>query len=360
VGFYIRKSFGLGPVRLNLSRSGLGASLGVRGARIGIGPRGRYIHLGRGGLYYRKSLGTPERHSAPTHPAIQARVSDHLQEIVSAPAAAMSDSSSAELLTELNRVEKRWDRCPITVIAGVVLLTLLVLSEASWWAWTLALALIVSTALYARHIDVLRGTAILHYDLEDGPGKCFGQFQNAFHQLGQCHGVWHIDAKGHTDDWKRNAGVQTLANRSTIRPISALPSKVQCNIKVPMMQAARTTLYFFPDRLLVYNRGGVGAVAYEQLHVHARQIRFVENDSAPRDAAQVDTTWRYVNKKGGPDRRFNNNRQLPIMLYGELHLTSPNGLNELFQMSVPGAAMAVVSALEKLKTGGPISSTARA
>jgi len=28
----------LGPLRLNLSKSGLGASVGVRGARIGIGP----------------------------------------------------------------------------------------------------------------------------------------------------------------------------------------------------------------------------------------------------------------------------------------------------------------------------------
>lgn len=57
MGFYLRKSFRAGPVRLNLSKSGLGVSAGVKGLRVGSGPRGNYIHAGRGGLYYRKNLG---------------------------------------------------------------------------------------------------------------------------------------------------------------------------------------------------------------------------------------------------------------------------------------------------------------
>jgi hypothetical protein len=55
--FYIRKSFRLGPLRLNLSKSGLGASAGVKGARIATGSRGTQVHAGRYGLYYRKRLG---------------------------------------------------------------------------------------------------------------------------------------------------------------------------------------------------------------------------------------------------------------------------------------------------------------
>lgn len=56
MGFYIRKSFRAGPIRFNLSKSGIGVSGGVKGARIGIGPRGTYVHAGRQGLYYRKNL----------------------------------------------------------------------------------------------------------------------------------------------------------------------------------------------------------------------------------------------------------------------------------------------------------------
>lgn len=59
MGFYIRKSFKIGPLRLNLSKSGLGASMGVKGARLGLSSKGKiYVHLGRGGLYTRQDLGS--------------------------------------------------------------------------------------------------------------------------------------------------------------------------------------------------------------------------------------------------------------------------------------------------------------
>lgn len=71
MGFYLRKSFKLGPLRINLSKSGLGASAGVTGFRVGTGPKGRYLHAGRDGLYYRKQLNSEESDQAalPDEPA---------------------------------------------------------------------------------------------------------------------------------------------------------------------------------------------------------------------------------------------------------------------------------------------------
>ena len=48
--------------------------------------------------------------------------------------------------------------------------------------------------------------------------------------------------------------------------------------------------------------------------------------SVPRDAERIGNTWKYVNIGGGPDRRYKNNAQLPIMRYGELTLTAPAGI----------------------------------
>jgi hypothetical protein len=62
---FLRKSFGSGPLRLNLSKSGLGLSGGITGARVGIGPKGAYVHGGRKGVYYRKfAPKTPNRKSS--------------------------------------------------------------------------------------------------------------------------------------------------------------------------------------------------------------------------------------------------------------------------------------------------------
>ena len=59
MGWYLKKSFGFGPLRLNLSKSGIGASVGVKGLRVSTGPKGRQLNAGREGRYYRASLNTP-------------------------------------------------------------------------------------------------------------------------------------------------------------------------------------------------------------------------------------------------------------------------------------------------------------
>src|SRR5207248_5686110 len=59
---------------------------------------------------------------------------------------------------------------------------------------------------------------------------------------------------------------------------------------------------------LVYDAGGVGSVAYSDLEVEGGENRFVETEGLPRDSRRIDTTWLHPNKKGGPDRRFANNR----------------------------------------------------
>lgn len=58
MGWSFRKGFKIAPgIRLNLSKSGVGISGGVKGFRVGVGPRGTNVSAGRGGLYYRKQLG---------------------------------------------------------------------------------------------------------------------------------------------------------------------------------------------------------------------------------------------------------------------------------------------------------------
>ncbi len=68
MAFYLRKGINFGPIRVNLSKSGLGFSAGVTGARIGINSKGQtYVHGGRHGLYYRKNLSSGGRSSSSNY-----------------------------------------------------------------------------------------------------------------------------------------------------------------------------------------------------------------------------------------------------------------------------------------------------
>lgn len=355
MGFYVRKAFGFGPFRLNLSRSGLGVSFGVRGARIGVGPRGSYIHAGRGGIYYRQSLSpgapAPRRLPAPMPP------SESLSEVESVAASELGDSSADALLKELNRVQSRVQALPIFLVLVVLgLLALMATFGSNESVDPLVRVSVVvlacfggiAGALYARHFDVTNGTAVMYFDLADGIDNRFEGFIEKFSIFSQCAKIWHIQARGATKDWKRSAGANTLVDRREITASLSVPPRVQANIDVPVLPAGRQTLYFFPDRLLVYERAGVGAVRYSDLLSAIGTVAFREEQALPSDARTVGTTWRYVNKSGGPDRRFNNNREIPILEYGQIQLSSKSGLNELFQTSQSGAARVLAEALGTL------------
>jgi hypothetical protein len=62
----------------------------------------------------------------------------------------------------------------------------------------------------------------------------------------------------------------------------------------------------------------------------------------------VGETWRYVNKNGGPDRRFSFNKQLPVCLYGEMDFQSAGGLNGRLQFSNSTAADRFSQVIEAL------------
>lgn len=64
MGFGFRKSLKIAKgVRLNLSKSGVGLSYGVKGFRISHNQRGTYLNAGGSGFYYRKKLDAKQRNS---------------------------------------------------------------------------------------------------------------------------------------------------------------------------------------------------------------------------------------------------------------------------------------------------------
>lgn len=209
---------------------------------------------------------------------------------------------------------------------------------------------VVTAVAYAgcRRYDEMTKTTVLLYDLEPGPEKDYQVLHDAFDALRSSACAWHVEAEGDVADRKRSAGATSVVRKSSITLSKGDPPFVRTNIDIPRVPVGRQTLYFLPDRILVFEQNGVGAVRYRDLHVERRATRFIEDGAVPKDATIVGRTWQYVNKKGGPDRRFKDNRELPIALYEELHLTSDGGLNELLQLSKKDIAAELEAALRNL------------
>lgn len=67
MGWFFRKSYKAGPIRINISKSGIGYSIGTKGLRIGEGPRGGYVRMGCGNLYYYGKLEDPSNDNPSTN-----------------------------------------------------------------------------------------------------------------------------------------------------------------------------------------------------------------------------------------------------------------------------------------------------
>lgn len=355
MGFYLRKSISVGPLRFNLSKSGIGVSAGVKGLRFGVGPRGNYVHMGRGGLYYRATLPPSTTSRKPPiqpdlSPSPQIPPGTHapLEEIESADVSQIVDSSSRELLEELNRKRAKMSLWPVVAIASAVILGLGV--SLNWPTWLLSVLLVAGTVgTYVAHgRDALEKTVVLFYDFDSDMEAAYAQLHSAASQLANCAAAWHIEASGKVHDRKYHAGASNLVRRKSTSIQKAEPPYVKTNIETIAVGVGRQSLHFFPDRVLVYDVNGVGAVGYPELRVDVSATRFIESDSVPRDAEVVDRTWKYVNKSGGPDRRFKDNKELPVCRYEEIALSSQSGLNEVLQLSRCGSGSDFAKAISLL------------
>ena len=362
--FYFRKSVSAGPFRFNLSSGGVGVSVGIRGLRIGTGPRGHYVHAGRGGLYYRAALGggrqsqsrshgmTPQATTPPGYrpPPQSHEPNVEMVAVSSASVLEIIDERYGELLEELN--SKQNAMSSLVLLGAVAGVAALLATIAAGVGGAGAGAGLVGAALYiGSRLDAHRRSAVVLYDLETDAAEAYEALTKAFDDLAASSMKWHVDSGGAVRDlhtWKRNAGATTILDKRPTEFGYALPRVLKANVTPPSMKVGKEMLYWLPDVVLVVESGKVGAVAYDMLEVRWQDSRFIEEEAVPHDAQVVGQTWKHPNKSGGPDRRFANNRQLPICLYESIHLHSRNGLNELLQVSTNGRAQALASAARHL------------
>ncbi len=338
----------MGPVRWNLSKSGIGMSVGIRGLRVGTGPRGAYIAGGRGGLYFRQSLGGKQRAgSPPTAPVpppgwiptsqIPAPVPPQVAPIEYLPETQILSSTPASTHDLAQYISAQRSHLPILgwVIAFMVMANLVILSI-FWPVLVLAIPLGIVGIVYTQAWDRERTHVLLNYELDQMESQSFGGLTHGLAALAACGRLERIESRQMHGDWKRHAGAMTNVGLS---PVAIMPpgsiSWLTTNLPVWCIRwrAGNLALIFLPDRLLIEQGRRVASVPYREIQVTIGLGRFVESRPLAPDARVINYTWQFVNKDGGPDRRFRYNRQMPVVEVAYIGLQSQSGVNLLIQAS---------------------------
>ena len=326
MGFYFRKSVNLGGLRFNFSKSGVGVSTGFKGFRVGSGPRGNYVQMGRNGVYYKKTWGNSKNRvnersntqNIKKYNQNNYTIKRENEDLDEYSTEEICDSSSMELVEEIKSNYSK-----ITL---------------KWFSlfFIFNIYLFILTFIIFAYLDNKRKNTIIFYDIDEETELKLQQFYDSFDEITKCKRKWYILSKNYNFDAKYNSGASSLVNRKDIIITNRVPKYIKTNVKIPCIPVGKQKLYFFPDKILIIEGKKVGALSYKNLGISVTNGNFIETEMKPWDGTVVDYTYKYVNKSGGPDKRFSNNPRYPIMSYSYINFYGDNGFNECIMLSKQG------------------------
>jgi len=190
---------------------------------------------------------------------------------------------------------------------------------------------------------------ILDIDSSLSEQECnsYKDFCDAFQAFRSCNKTWAIVSSTRNTELKSSA-YTTVEKKPVFFKNSSFPY-LTTSFKVPTFPSGKGLCYYYP-KFVIYGDSINSFEVYplDAVSLRYKATRFIEDGIRPSDSKQVDTTYKYVNKNGGPDRRFAYNPVMPVLLYGDISI-SPFG--DTFQVSNSDAAMRLELAFRVLKDG---------
>lgn len=386
MGWRFRQSFKVIPgLRLNLSRSGLSASIGGAPFTVNVGPHGvtGTESIPGTGISYREHLSFPQpRHEAPAAPAIPHRngssptapFSLPMPPSLSGTPIEQVRSASTELLTSesLKELKKLMlmtfqEREDISqqLAAARPARDLAVTRYESWEHGFICKRLFknaftkrkmeseTTTARVMELEEQLRLTTVAtHVDIDKEQAEPYFRMRDDFAAMSECAAIWDIKSHQATDMVHERTTAGRRVGRERVTFVLGSCDLIQWEQKVPYLQNSKGgELYLYPGFILYRAaKQAFSVIDYHDVNGKGVLIQFQEQEGVPRDSKVIGQTWAKANKDGTRDRRFADNFQIPIAVYGQVTFKSDSGLWEEFQFSNPDRLQQFLNSLNAFVT----------
>lgn len=170
-------------------------------------------------------------------------------------------------------------------------------------------------------------TVNLSYKMNTLQKNAFAQQLSSVKKIMASQKISWVKSQSKVFESRYEAGAGKVWDTVPCKIVSQPPFPFSTNLRVLSIQTKQQSVTFFPDKIIIISNDHIVDVPYDGIHYEYEDFNFIENDWVPKDTTVVGSTWRYVNNDGSPDRRFKNNKRLPICGYGKLKITSKTGLN---------------------------------
>lgn len=170
----------------------------------------------------------------------------------------------------------------------------------------------------------------------DGPASsAWRAVEQAFFTLSNSEKIWDLTAERHKRAGEERSSATRLLDRKTTNlTISNLEFFAPEFDGLRWHNANGDDLYLYPGLLLVARDvTDFAVIDLKSVKFEFDATKFDERETPPSDSKRVGSTWEYANKDGTRDLRYRDNREFPLMLYGQIRFRSDTGLNEHFMFS---------------------------
>lgn len=325
MGLRYRKSINAGlGFRVNISKSGVGYSWGVPGYRItktAAGKTRRTASIpGTGISHVTESGGKKKAKGIPNTQDIN--VAD-MQEITTADVggvttAGLEDIANAVAKSALCNKIANW--CIVFGILGIGYYPFLV-------AWI--------PAVICKFLACEKFAVSIEYEFADDLYGSYAERMSAWDEMLSSGKIWQIIQSGRPVRSRDSGGANCIVKTKKIgRPKNKLFC-IKSNVELICLKLDKEALVVLPDMIMLIRGAKVGAIAMNEIKIDACSVKQIELNTPPKDTKIVGKTWMHVNGDGTADKRFKDNKQCPICLYGELDISSESGVKIQLQCSNP-------------------------
>ena len=366
MGWRFRKSFTVIPgLRLNLSKSGLSASIGGAPFTLNVSPRGVMgtASIPGTGISYRQHLGNgshpPNGSATPSDhtPTVSIPAPSYPQQLLNATPVEAIHSASTEVMTSASLKDvkhlietafKQHEEISNELDAAR---NAKATAEHRYGSWERGFVFKnIFKKAFAKRKEILDEETAKVAELEDQQklskistqididkeqAELFFRLRDQFAALTECAAIWDIKTRQATDQFHERTTAKTRLSRERVRFELGQCDLIQWDQKIPHLKNAKGgEIYLFPGFILYRAaKEAFSLIEYQDIRGNATNVSFQEEEGVPSDSVVIGKTWAKANKDGSRDKRFADNHEIPIAQYGSVSLKSESGLWEEFQFS---------------------------
>jgi hypothetical protein len=172
---------------------------------------------------------------------------------------------------------------------------------------------------------------------------------DAFSAVAGASRIWDTLASRAANQRVERTVADLVISREPVRFALGQTDLLRCEWRVPHLENRNGgDLFLYPGFVLYrVSQEAFGVIVSSDVSIQYHSCGFHETDAVPPDSEVIEQTWIKANKDGSPDKRFRDNRQIPVVRYGQLTLKSASGLYEVYLVSHAGHAERFATAWEE-------------